>query len=140
MRIRQRWTRVALVIGTTVALAACESENPLDTNLITIGSLPDLFTFSVNGLDNVSGAERYYWAVTGGEAAVEVTSSISSGTAIIQIRDGAGNIVYQEDAADAVADTTTAAVQGFWQINVVLTKVTGGFDFSVQRVDSLSGP
>jgi hypothetical protein len=140
MRNQRTWTRAAIVLATAGALAACESENALDTNLITFTSLSDQFSFSVNGLDNVTGGVQYFWPMTGTQADVDVTQGISSGTAIIQIRDGAGVVRYQEDARDEVDSTTVAGAQGFWQVSVVLTKVTGEFSFVVSRHDTLSSP
>jgi hypothetical protein len=128
-----------LAATATLALAACEAENELDPNLVTVSSIPDAFQFSVSGLDNVTDGERYFWAVTGSEVAVDITQSISGGTAILQLRDGTGDVVYQEDVADQVDDTLTG-VLGLWQVDIVLTKVTGGFDVAAQRVDTTTTP
>ena len=130
----------ALVLAAAAAVSACESENALDTNLITVESLSDLLSFSVNGLDNVTGGVQYLWPMTGGQAVVDVTESINSGSAIIQIRDGGNVVRYQEDARDAVDSTTAPGAQGLWQVSIVLTKVTGGFSFTASRLDTMSTP
>jgi len=130
----------ALVLAAAAVLAACESENALDENLITVETLSDLLSFSVNGLDNMTGGVQYLWPMTGGQAVVDVTQAISSGTAIIQIRDGGGVVRYQEDARDAVDSVTAPGAQGFWQVSVVLTKVTGEFSFTASRLDTISTP
>ncbi len=131
MRTQRTWKwRSALGVLAAAALAACESENPLDRNLISASSIPDLFSFSVNGLDNVTGGDRYYWTVTGTQAVIDMSQAMSSGTAIVQIRDGSGDVRYLEDAADAVDTTTVAGTSGLWQVDIVLTKVTGGFSFT----------
>lgn len=140
MRNQRIWARTALVLTVAGSLAACEGENALDTNLITFDNLSDQFTFSVNGLDNVTGGVQYFWPMTGAQADVDVTQSITSGQAIIQIRDGAGVVRYQEDARDEVDSTTVVGAQGFWQVNVVMTKVTGEFSFTATRHDTLSVP
>ncbi|MEQ1855635.1 MAG: hypothetical protein ABL963_04140 [Longimicrobiales bacterium] len=134
MRTQRTWKLGALAAVVAVALTACESENALDTNLITASSVPDQFDFSVNGLDNVTGGVRYFWTVTGPQAQIDMSQTITSGTAIVQIRDGAGDVRYQEDAADGIDTTTVAGASGFWQIDIVLTKVTGGFGFTAVRV------
>ena len=115
-----------------MALVGCESTNTLELSQVTVVNLSDNFAFSVTALDNVSHAEPYLWGMTGTEAVVDVTQSISSGAAILQIRDGGGTVVYQEDIGDQV-DSTFVGRAGLWQINVVLTKVSGEFSFTVLR-------
>ena len=133
MRTPRRLKAPAVLAFAAAALAGCEKTNALDLNLVTISNLQDAFTFSVNGLDNVSDAERYYMTTTGPQVIVEVTEAISSGIALLQIRDGAGDIVYQEDLADDIDELITSSITGFWQIDLVLTEVTGAFDFRIYR-------
>lgn len=123
-----------LAVAAAMALAGCESTHTLDPSQITVVSLSDDFSFTATALDNVSDGEQYFLSMTGGQAVVDVTQAISSGTAILQLRDGAGTVVYQEDIGDAVDDTITSGVAGFWQVDVVLTKVSGEFSFTVVRV------
>ena len=115
-----------------MALAGCESTNSLELSQVTVVNLSDAFSFSVTALDNVSDSEQHLWGMTGTEVAVDVTQSISSGDAILQIRDGGGTVVYQEDIGDQV-DSTFVGLTGLWQIDVVLTKVSGEFSFTVAR-------
>ena len=122
-----------LAAAAAMALAGCESTNTLDPSQVVVVSLSDNFSLSATGLDNVSDGERYLLSMTGTQAVVDVTQAISSGTAILQIRDGSGAVVYQEDIGDAVDDTTTAGVAGLWQVDVALTKVSGEFSFTVLR-------
>jgi len=132
--------RTTLLLAAACALAACETENALDTNLITTIALSDQFTFSVNGLDHMTGGVQYFWPMTGTQADIDVTQALTSGNAIIQIRDGAGVVRYQEDARDEVDSITTPGAQGFWQVAVVLTKATGEFSFTAVRYDTTSAP
>ena len=133
MRIQRRTLR-ALAAAAAIALAGCESTNTLDPSQITVVSLSDDFSFTATALDNVSDGEKYFLSMTGTQAVVDVTQAISSGTAILQLRDGSGTVVYQEDIGDAVDDTTSVGAAGLWQVDVVLTKVSGEFSFTVMRV------
>ena len=120
-------------MAAAIALAGCESTNTLDPSQITVISLSDDFSFSATALDNVTDGERYLMSMTGTQAVVDVTQAITSGTAILQIRDGAGTIRYQEDIGDAVDSVTVVSIAGLWQIDVALTKVSGEFSFTVLR-------
>lgn len=139
MSIPRRPKVLGLLLLTSVGLAACESTNTLDPNLITTVHLQDFFSFDVNGLDNVSDAERYFWVTTGQRVVVDVTPSITSGTAILQLRDTNGTIKYREDIGDGVDTTTATGIAGIWQVDIVLTEVTGAFSFTLER-DTLSAP
>lgn len=121
------------MVAAAMALAGCESTNSLEPNQVTVVNLSDDFSFSVTALDNVSDGEQHLWGMTGTQVEVDVTQSISSGNAILQIRDGGGTVVYQENIGDAV-DSTFAGLTGLWQVDVVLTKVSGEFSFTILRV------
>ena len=116
-----------------VALAACESANPLDEAQINAIGFPDQFTFSVTALDEVTDGRRYLWTVTGPRITVDVTSGITSGSAVLQIRGGDAQVVYSEDIRDAIDTLTVPNVLGQWQIDVVLEKATGEFSFALAR-------
>lgn len=139
MSIPRRPKVLGVFLVASTALAACESTNTLDLNLVTTVQLQDFFSFDVNGLDNVSDSERYFWVTTGQRVAVDVTPAITSGTAILQLRDANGTIKYREDVGDGVDTTTTTGIAGVWQVDIVLTKVTGAFSFTLER-DTLSAP
>ncbi len=132
MRIQRRKLPV-LAAAAAIALAGCESTNTLEENQISVTNLSDNLSVSVTALDNVTDGERYLWSMTGPQAVVDVTQAITSGTAILQIRDGTGTVVYQEDIGDAVDDTTTLGASGLWQVDLALTKVSGEFSFTVLR-------
>lgn len=139
MRIQKKWRVLAGVVA-CLAATACESETELTTGMITVENVPDLFSWSVTDLENVSGGIQYFWTVTGTQAIIDVDQSISSGSAIIQVRDGAGVVVYEHQANNAVYDTTAVSSAGLWQVAIVLSKLDGGFNVSAVRLDTLSNP
>lgn len=122
-----------LALAAAAALTGCDGTNTLDDSQITIQDLSDDFSWSVAGLDEVSDGRRYLWTVTGTQIAVDVTQSISGGSAFLQIRDGLGTVVYAENIGDEVDADSDVGVAGLWQIDIVLTKVSGGFGFRAQR-------
>lgn len=114
-------------------LAACEDASLLPDSQIILLNLPDDFALEVTALKKVTDGRSYLWPVTGTQAVVDITQAISSGSAILQIRDGAGVVVYAEDIRNDVDGPTDVGAVGIWQIVVVLTKVSGTFSFTVQR-------
>jgi hypothetical protein len=139
MNIPRRPEVLGVLLFASMGLAACEDTNTLDLNLVTTVQLQDYFSFDVNGLDNVSDAARYFWVTTGQAVVVDVTPSITKGTAILQLRDTNGTVKYRENIADGVDTTTTSGIAGIWQVDIVLTEVTGGFSFTLER-DTVSTP
>jgi hypothetical protein len=140
MRTQRTWRRGLAAVAACLAAAACESETELTMAMDDVSSVPDQFSWSVSGLENTTGGVQYFWTVTNEQAVIDVTQAISSGSAIIQIRDGAGTVVYEESANDAVDDTTDISAPGLWQVSVVVTKLTGGFSFTGVTLDTLAVP
>jgi hypothetical protein len=121
-------------IALTISLAACDDTNPLDDSLVTYTDLADLFTYSVVGLENVSDVSGpFLWVMGGDQAVVDVTSSLSSGSAFLQIRGGSGEVVYAEDIESEVDGPTEVDVGGLWEIAIVFEKASGGFGISIER-------
>ena len=114
-------------------MAACEDENTLDENLITVTELQDVFVFTVTGLDDVTDARRYLWAMTGNQATVDVTPGITGGSAFFQIRGGNGDVVYAEDVQSEVDGVTEENIFGLWQIDIVFEKASGEFSIALAR-------
>jgi len=140
MPTQRTWKRGLAAYVACLAVSACEAETELTTAMDEVSSVPDQFSWSVTGLENTTGGVQYFWTVTGEQAVIDVTEAISSGSGIIQIRDGAGVVVYEEQAEDAVDDTTDVSEPGLWQVSVVVTKLTGGFSFTGIRLDTLAVP
>ena len=93
----------------------------------------DQFQFQLTALDNVTDTRSYQWEISGASATIDVTQSITAGSALLTIRDADGTVMYQADLADETDATTPAGAPGTWSIEVVLTGVTGTFNFRVQK-------
>jgi hypothetical protein len=125
--------RSGALLALAISLAACDDTNTLDPNLVTYTDLADLFTFSVAGLENVSDATRYLWLMSGDQAFVDVSPSLSSGSAFLQIRGANGDVVYAEDIGAEVDALTEVNFGGIWQIDIVFEKASGSFGFTIER-------
>jgi hypothetical protein len=131
MRSATGW---ALVLAMPVFSTACaEEENTLDPTLVTIIDLPDVFMFSVTGLDNVTDHERFLWTMTGDQATVDITSGLTGGSAFLQMRGGNGKVIYAEDIRSEVGGTTDVSLPGLWQIDIVFERADGEFSISLER-------
>lgn len=93
----------------------------------------DSFVFQAAGLRNVTQTTEYVWRNTGTVANVTQNSSITSGTAILRIRDNSGAQVYSNSLAATGTVATSAGVAGNWTIEVAFTNVTGTVSFTIQR-------
>src|SRR5688500_2763815 len=127
-RSSARWA-----LALAMLVAACDDANPLDPSLVTTTELSDLFTFSVVGLSNVADAKRYLWVMTGDQATVDVTSALPQGSAFLQIRGADGTIVYADDIESEEDGVTAVNAAGIWQVDVVIDKASGSFEFALER-------
>ena len=135
MRTRTRSrARRALFLPLLLLAASCqEEENTLDPSQITYSDLPDIFTFSVTGMDNVTDHEPFLWTMTGDQATVDVTSGITGGSAFLQLRGGNGQIVFAEDLRSGIDTVTAVSVPGLWQIDIVFEKADGDISIAIER-------
>lgn len=133
MQIPSR-ARRALFLPLLVITTACqEEENTLDPSQITYSDLPDIFTFSVTGMDNVTDHEPFLWTMTGNQATVDVTSGLTGGSAFLQMRGGNGQIVFAEDLRAGVDTVTDVNFPGLWQIDIVFEKADGDISIALER-------
>ena len=102
-------------------------------NQLEVTNALDQFQFQLTALDDVSDRRSYNWENTGTQATIDVSEAISSGSATLTILDAEGSIMYQADIAGDSDGTTPEGVSGTWQIEVVLTRTTGTFNFRVQK-------
>ena len=123
-------------IAVTLITAGCEDGANLigPSNQLEVTSATDQFQFQLTALDDVTDSRSYDWEHTGTQATIDISESITGGSAILTIRDAAGTIVHSEDIAQDNDTTTSVGIAGTWTVRIVLTGVTGTFNFRVQRV------
>lgn len=102
-------------------------------NQLEVTNAVDQFQFQLTALDGVSDRRRYDWENTGTQATIDISESITGGSAMLTIRDAVGEIMYQADIAEDVDGPTLVGVSGTWRIEVVLADATGTFNFRVQK-------
>jgi hypothetical protein len=126
--------RRALFLPLLVISASCqEQENTLQPSQITYSDLPDIFSFSVTGMDNVTDHEFFLWTMTGDQATVDVISGLTEGSAFLQMRGGNGQIVFADDLRAGVDTVTDVNFPGLWQIDIVFEKADGDISIAIER-------
>ena len=103
-------------------------------NQLEVTSATDQFQFQLTALNGVTDSRSYNWENTGTSATVDISQAITSGSAILTIRDARGTTVLRSDIADDNDTTTSVGVAGDWRIDIALTDATGTFNVIIQKV------
>ena len=93
----------------------------------------DQFQFQLTALEGVTDTRSYDWENTGAQATIDVSQSITGGSALITIRDAAGATLYSSDAAEENDTTTDPGQPGMWRVTIDLVDVSGAFNFRAQK-------
>ena len=108
--------------------------NPIGwSNQIEVGNAPDTFQFQVSNLARTTQTLSYSWTNTGSVANVNQSGQVTSGEALLTIREGSTVQVYSRNLRDTGTFTTSSGATGSWRIEVRLTGVTGTLNFRVQK-------
>ena len=135
MRTLRSLPHPARLLALTLLLAACGDSNLIGPdNHLEATAATDQFQFQLSALDNVTDSRTFDWENTGTRATVDVSQSITSGSAILTVRDADGTVVHQEDIANGNDTTTSVGVAGTWSVEISLESVTGTFNFRLQKV------
>jgi hypothetical protein len=127
---------VMLLVTLTVACGGSDDEdNPIGPSAGDPGitNNTDDFQFNLPNVTNYSTNGGYPWRNTGTTARVTQSSSLTSGTGILMIRDPGGRIVYQRSLTEGGTVTTEAGPTGEWRIDVQPANVSGTINFRVQK-------
>ena len=132
MRKLSTFAGVALVLAFTNGCGS--NSNPIGpSNQLEVGNAPDSFQFQVSNLARTTQTLSYAWTNTGSVANVNQSGQITSGEALLTIRDGSNVQVYSRDLMNTGTFTTSSGATGSWRIEVRLTDVTGTLNFRVQK-------
>jgi hypothetical protein len=124
-----------VMAGLAVVTAGCGSDNVLGpANQLEVTNTTDDFQLQATALDNVSQTLIYQWEMTGAQANVNQSGSVTAGSATLRIMDGAGVEVYNGDLADTgTFQTMAGASAGTWSIRLALSGASGAINFRVQK-------
>lgn len=97
-----------------------------------IANKTDSFQLQATGMSNVSDDLQWTWAHTTTVATVDQSSSITSGTATLTIKDASGSVVYSKSLSTNGTFSTSAGPAGNWTIAIHFSGVNGTANFRVQ--------
>lgn len=121
-------TSAALLLMTL----ACSDANVIGPgNQLEVSNNPGIFEWQVTALDNVTQTLTYAWTNPGTSANVNQSSSMSSGTATVRVRDQSGTEVYNASLGQNGTFQTSAGTTGSWTVVVTLDEVSGTLNFSL---------
>lgn len=131
--------KMPLLACALLALAACGGSDPMNSAYqpqIVNDPVNAKFEFQLTGVQNGSGNYSYAWQNPSTTATVDRSSSISSGTVTLRVKDAAvpPNIVYS-GALNGVTGSvsTNAGTPGAWTIEVDFANASGSINFRVQK-------
>lgn len=122
-----------VVLVFAMALVAC-GDNPINpSNEPEVTNAINDFRFQVTNISNLSRNLEYTWRNTGTIANVNQSSSVTSGTVALTIRDANGAMVYTRNLSENGTFRTSAGAAGNWRIEVAPANADGTLNFRVQR-------
>jgi hypothetical protein len=122
-----------LMIVLGMALSQC-SDDPLAPFQPEITSATDNFQLQATGVKSQTATLIYSWNNTGTRATVAHSTTTSTGTARLIIKDDGGNSVYDKLLVPSLTDTTATGSAGGWKIYLVLTRYSGTLNFRAQKL------
>ncbi|MDT8070092.1 MAG: hypothetical protein ROO76_18150 [Terriglobia bacterium] len=98
-----------------------------------VANLADNFQFQSTAVTNVTETLTYKWTNSGIAATVDQATSVTTGQAVIAIKDAAGVQVYSAGLQNNGTFDTATGQTGSWTIIVQLTNYSGTINFRVQK-------
>ena len=122
------------LLAGTLALGACSDSNTLGPdNQLEVTNNADDFAIQATALDNISQTLVYTWQMSGTEANVDQSGSVSGGSGTLTILDDTGTEVYSASLEETGSFQTDAGVAGDWTIRIVLDGMSGVLNVRVQK-------
>ncbi len=128
--------RAAAVMSLVLlTLGACSSNptEPLAPFEPEVSNATDNFQLQATDVTEVGAALQYTWVNTGSEATVDHSTTLTSGTARVMVRDANGVMVYDHALVPSLNETTATGQPGTWTVNLVLVDYSGTLNFRLQK-------
>jgi hypothetical protein len=132
MRSNFRLSLTALAL--TALIAACGGSNALAPKYQPqVVNTPNVvFSFQATGLQGVSDVVGYTWNASSGSVIIHPSTSTTSGTITLNIKDAASTVIYNGSVPASGDITPPTGAGGPWTISVTLVNYTGTINFAVQ--------
>lgn len=121
-----------LILALGLLTAGCDT-GPVAPFHPVITNRSDNFELDATGLSDLTTIVEYVWQNTGSVASVTQASTVISGTATLDLLDGAGNVVYSRSLAESGTFSTDQGTAGPWVVRLALTRVIGTLGFQARK-------
>lgn len=134
MRVRFSAASMTLAVAIVcMCIASSCDDNTLAPFQPEITNAPDDFQLQATGVRRVSTTLNYEWQNSGNQANVDHSTTTTTGSATLTIRDAADKIVYDADLVPSRTDTTDTGATGTWKLRLILSNYSGTLNFRVQK-------
>lgn len=120
--------------GLLAAASACGGSNTLGPdNQVEVNNATDSFQWQASNMEKINQTLTYTWTNTGTTADVNQASSLSGGSATLQVTDADGQEVYSRSLAENGTFQTSQGASGDWTVTVELSDASGAVNFRLQK-------
>lgn len=137
MRTRHlTWAASALALAATLLLSGCGSDPataPTPGIQPQIVNNTDDFSYQISSVGNYTGSASYSWQNTGISANINQSTTVTSGSMSLIVRDAAGTQVYSRSLADNGTFVTADGVAGTWTVQIAYNLASGTVNFRAQK-------
>ena len=136
MNARKNLSVIYVIVAfcTIFALGGCSDSDP-----VAPGIEPEIingvqsFEFQVSAVQNYTGTLSYTWNNAGSFAAVDHSSAVSGGSAMLTIMDATGAVVYSRSLSEDGSMATATGEAGDWVLTVTLSGTSGDLNFRAEE-------
>lgn len=126
-------TRILAAFLVAGALAACGGDGVV-TFLPPVVNVADNFQLQPTIVTDLTTVVFYPWVNTGSRATVTHSTTTTSGTAVLAVKDVSGAFVYSKTLSSNLTEPTSTGQTGTWWIQLTFTHFTGMLNFRVQKL------
>ena len=126
-------TRLLVALLGVGALGACGSD-VLAPFSPAVGNVADNFQLQAMNLTDVSWTVVYPWVNSGTRATIDHSTTTTSGSTLLVVKDNTGAIVYSKALSASLNEPTSAGQTGTWWVTLTLTHFSGTINFRAQKL------
>lgn len=98
-----------------------------------VANQPDNFQFQSTGVTGVTQTLTYTWQNSGTSASIDQATTVTTGQAVLALRDNNGIQVYSADLMNNGTFSAATGQTGNWTVVLTLTNYGGTLNFRVQK-------
>ena len=99
-----------------------------------IGNMQDSFQLQATNVTNVTTTLVYPWKNTGTRATINHSTTTTTGTTLLVLKDSTGSTVYSKALFPSLNEPTDTGAAGSWTIILTLTNYSGTLNFRAQKL------